>query len=459
MIQRLLIANRGEIVLRIIRACKKLQIETVAVYAEDDRNSLAVRMADQAICIGPAGLNTYMNVQAILSAAEATGADSIHPGYGFLSENSQFAKAVLNAGLTFVGPSAQVIELMGNKINAISTMRSHGVPTIPGSLGKLPRCAKQQQRIAKEIGYPVLIKAASGGGGRGMLAIHDPAQLTEGIHQVQTQASTLYADDHVYLEKYLQQPRHVEVQILADSHGRVLCLGDRDCSLQRRHQKVLEEAPAMDITAEARAEIYALCTQAVHEIGYVGLGTIELLYEKGRFYFIEMNTRVQVEHPVTEMVTGLDLIMLQIKAHAGEKITLHQEDIRTHGHAIECRINAEDPVHMRPSPGTIQTLHFPGGPGIRVDSHIYAGFTISHRYDSMIAKIIVHADSRLQAIDAMRQALKETVITGIDTNISLHEKILNSPSFIQGKVHIHFLQDKQRQATQAEQTEKSLSMA
>ena len=442
MIRRVLIANRGEIALRIIRTCKQMQLETVAVYAQDDASSMAVRMADQAICIGPPGMNTYMNIQAILTAAKQTGADSIHPGYGFLSENSEFSKAVYEADLTFIGPSSQIIELMGNKINAISTMRSHGVPTIPGSLGKLPRCPKQQKRLAEDIGYPILIKAASGGGGRGMMPVHQPEKLHESIHIVQTQAATLYGDDHVYFEKYLQQPRHIEVQILADNHGRVLCIGDRDCSIQRRHQKVLEEAPAFNIHPSDRTALYEICTKAVREIGYVGLGTIELLYEHGRFYFIEMNTRVQVEHPVTEMCTGIDLIQLQILAHAGQKLVIDQEDIQNRGHAIECRINAEDPVSMQPCPGIINHVHFPGGTGIRVDSHIYSGFKISHYYDSMIAKIIAHAPTRHQAILAMRQALKETLISGISTNIKLHEKILSHPEFIEGKIHIHFLQKK-----------------
>ena len=451
MVRRVLVANRGEIALRIIRTCKKMQIETVAIYAEDDINTLAVRMADQAICIGPAGLNSYMNISAIITAAEHTGADSIHPGYGFLSENSRFAKAVSDAGMTFIGPSAQIIELMGNKINAISTMRSHGVPTIPGSLGKLPRCQTQQHRLANDIGYPILIKAASGGGGRGMMPVHQPEKLIPSVQNVQAQAAALYGDDHVYFEKYLERPRHIEVQILADIHGRVLCVGDRDCSIQRRHQKVLEEAPAFNIHPADRKALYDTCAKAVREIGYVGLGTIELLYEHGRFYFIEMNTRVQVEHPVTEMCTGIDLIQMQILAHAGEKLIIEQEDIRSTGHAIECRINAEDPLTMQPSPGSITQVHFPGGQGIRVDSHIYSGFKVSHHYDSMIAKIIAHAPTRKQAIASMQQALKETIIGGIKTNILLHEKILSNIRFTDGDVHIHFLNPKHSEKKTAKQ--------
>lgn len=438
MIKRLLIANRGEIALRIIRACKLLGIETVAVYAEDDKNSLPARLADQAVCIGTSGAATYMNTESILAAADITGADSIHPGYGFLSENSRFAKAVSDSGLAFVGPTHQIIELMGNKINAINTMKQHGITTIPGSQGKLPICPKQQSSLANKIGYPVLIKAASGGGGRGMLPVMHPDALIESIERVQSDSIKLYGNDHIYFEKYLQQPRHIEVQVLADAHGNVICVGDRDCSLQRRHQKIIEEAPAINISQTAREQLYATCQSAMRKIGYVGLGTIELLYENGLFYFIEMNTRVQVEHPVTEMVTGLDLIQAQILAHAGNKLTMTQNDITTTGHAIECRINAEDAVTMHPSPGTIGQVHFPGGFGVRVDSHIYSGYTVSHFYDSLIAKIIVHGKTRQQAIQAMQQALHETYISGIQTNIDLHQKILAHPNFQKGLLHIHF---------------------
>ena len=439
MIKRILIANRGEIALRIIRACKAMSIEAVAVYAKGDDQSLHVRMADQAVCIGAPGASSYMNQTAILSAAEMTQAEAIHPGYGFLSENHSFSRAVSENGLIYIGPSHALIELMGDKINAIDTMRKLGVPTIPGSSGCCPDEPEAQLALAEKIGYPVLIKAASGGGGRGMKPVFCPDELVASIQSVQAQAEQFFGDRQVYLERYLQAPRHIEVQVLADQHGQVFVLGDRDCSIQRRHQKLIEEAPAFDIPHEARKKLFAICQRAMKKIGYIGVGTIELLYEQGHFYFIEMNTRIQVEHPVTEMVTRVDLIQAQIRAHLGEKLSGITHDITPFGHAIECRINAEDPQTMQPSPGTIQACHFPGGPGVRVDSHVFSGYRVEHYYDSLIAKVIVHAADRPHAIRAMQHALYELHISGIATNASLHQAILDKPGFQQGTHHIHEL--------------------
>ena len=439
MIKRLLIANRGEIALRIIRACKKMAIETVAVYAAGDDASLHVRLADQSVCIGPAGASTYLDIKALLSAAEITQADAVHPGYGFLAENAEFSKAVTDLGLCFVGPSHHLIALMGDKINAIDTMRKYGVPTIPGSQGNLPNDLKQRKAIAARIGYPVLIKAAAGGGGRGMLPVYHEQDLSQSVLDIKTQAKQLFANDDVYLEKYLEAPRHIEVQILADQFGEVVCVGDRDCSIQRRHQKIIEEAPAFGIPEKAREQLFATCRRALKKIGYIGVGTIEMLYERGQFYFIEMNTRIQVEHPVSEMVTGIDLIQQQIRMHAGQKLDLSADQLSSRGHAIECRINAENPATMQASPGQITRLHFPGGHGVRVDSHIYAGFKVTHYFDSLIAKIIVHAESRSAAIRVMQHALNETYLEGVETNIPLHKNILASDSFQTEKIHIHFL--------------------
>ena len=438
MIRTLLIANRGEIALRVVRACRLMKIKSVAVYAKGDEHSLHVRLADHAVCIGPPGAATYLNSQSILSAAEITDADAIHPGYGFLAENAEFSKAVTDSGLLFIGPDHQLIATMGDKINAIKTMREHGVPTIPGSQGNLPDDPKAQLAIAERIGYPVLIKASAGGGGRGMQPVFSASDLLDAIQTIKVQAKQLFGCDHVYLEKYLQTPRHVEVQVLADTHGQVFCVGDRDCSVQRRHQKIIEEAPAFDIPDTSRSQLFKTCRQAIERIGYVGVGTIELLYEHGTFYFIEMNTRIQVEHPVTELVAGIDLIQAQIRAHAGERIDYHCPE-KPRGHAIECRINAEDARTMQPAPGQITECHFPGGYGVRVDSHVYAGFTVQHYFDSLIAKIIVHADTRAQAIIAMQQALNELHIGGIQTNTALHQRILSDAAFQAGQVHIHFL--------------------
>lgn len=439
MIKRLLIANRGEIALRIIRACQQLGIETVAIYAKDDDDSLHCRLADQAVCIGPAGAQSYMNPTAILSACNISGADAVHPGYGFLSENAEFAKSVNQQKLTFIGPSSHIIDAMGNKINAIKLMKKYGLKTIPGSMGTLPQSTQEQAAIAKNIGYPVLLKAASGGGGKGMKVVQNPDSLHESIRQIQSESLTTWGNDDVYMEKYLSKPRHIEVQILADAHGQVICLGDRDCSVQRRHQKIIEEAPAIGIPESLREQLYATCRRAMQKIGYIGVGTIELLYDNKQFYFIEMNTRIQVEHPVTEMCTGIDLIAEQIAAHNGHKLTISQSQVLPRGHAIECRINAEDPETMNPCPGRLECVHFPGGPGVRVDSHVYTGYQVSHHYDSLIAKIIVHAPSREKAILAMTQALRETHLAGIKTNIKLHQKILQSPEFYAGHLHIHIL--------------------
>ena len=448
MIRTLLIANRGEIALRVVRACRLMNIKSVAVYAKGDEQSLHVRLADYAVCIGPAGASTYLNSQSILAAAEITDADAIHPGYGFLAENAEFSKAVTDSGLVFIGPNHQLIATMGDKINAIDTMRKHGVPTIPGSNGHLPDSPKEQLAIAERIGYPVLIKASAGGGGRGMQPVFSADELLESIQAIKVQAKQLFGCDQVYLEKYLQTPRHVEVQILADSHGQVFCVGDRDCSVQRRHQKIIEEAPAFGIPDASRTQLFSVCRQAIAKIGYVGVGTIELLYEQGTFYFIEMNTRIQVEHPVTELVAGIDLIQAQIRAHAGERIE-YRCPVKPRGHAIECRINAEDAQTMQPSPGRITECHFPGGYGVRVDSHVYAGFTVQHYFDSLIAKIIVHADTRQQAIIAMQQALHELHIGGIQTNTALHQRILSHSGFQSGQVHIHFLSQSLEQKSES----------
>lgn len=439
MIQRLLIANRGEIALRIIRACRQLNITCVTIYALDDKDSLHVRMADETICIGDKGAQSYLDIDAIISASQITHCDSIHPGYGFLSENSAFAYAARKHNIRLIGPSPEVIELMGNKVNAIHAMRKHGIPTVPGSADQPNVSHEQLAEIAKKIGYPVMVKAAAGGGGRGMKVAHQPSQLQQALMTVQHEAQKLYQNDLIYVEKYLTQPRHVEVQVIADQHGNVVCVGDRDCSLQRRHQKIIEEAPAIDIPAETRKNLFNVCRQAMQQINYVGLGTLEFLFENGEFYFIEMNTRVQVEHPVTEMVTGIDLIQEQLRIHAGLPLHFQQDQVLTRGHALECRINAEDAKTMLPSPGMIKELHFPGGNGVRVDSHIYSGYRVSHRYDSMVAKIITHAETRELAIHKMCQALRETHISGIQTNIALHQDILTQTAFQTGDLNIHYL--------------------
>lgn len=443
MFEKIVIANRGEIALRILRACRQLGIKTVAVHSVCDRDLKHVKLADESVCIGPnASTQSYLNVPAIISAAEITDAQAIHPGYGFLAENADFAERVEESGFTFIGPRAETIRLMGNKVAAIEAMQQAGVPTVPGSNGPLGGDDVTTLEIARRIGYPVIVKAASGGGGRGMRVVHDEAQLLNAIQITQTEAKTAFGDDTVYLEKFLQRPRHVEIQVLSDMHGKAIHLFDRDCSLQRRHQKVLEEAPAPDIEPVARAQVFEACIAACQNMGYVGAGTFEFLYEDGGFYFIEMNTRVQVEHPVSEMVTGVDIIREQISVAAGQPLSFQQSDIQVNGHAIECRINAENPTTFLPSPGTIDRYHPPGGPGVRVDSHIYSGYQVPPHYDSMIAKFITHGASRTEALKRMEIALSESLIDGIQTNITLQQEIVTDPTFLNGPVSIHYLEKK-----------------
>jgi len=439
--KKILIANRGEIALRVLRACQTMGIRTVAVHSTVDRNLKHVGMADESVCIGPApATESYLNIPAIIAAMELTDAEAVHPGYGFLAENADFAERIEESGFTFIGPKAETIRLMGDKVSAIHAMRQAGVPCVPGSNGPLDDDERRTRRLAEEIGYPVLIKAAAGGGGRGMRVVHNPFDLIKSIQLTRQEARTGFGDDTVYMEKYLQNPRHVEVQVMADSHGNAVHLGERDCSMQRRHQKVIEEAPAPGITAEQRAMIGTICTEACRRIGYVGAGTFEFLYEDGEFFFIEMNTRIQVEHPVTEMITGVDLIAAQILAAAGEKLPFAQEDIEIRGHAVECRINAEDPERMIPQPGTIDAFHAPGGPGVRVDSHIYDSYTIPPNYDSMIGKLICHGETREHALARMNVALNEIVLSGIKTNIPLHQKLINDSGFREGGTNIHYLE-------------------
>ncbi|MDB4020916.1 acetyl-CoA carboxylase biotin carboxylase subunit [Litorivicinus sp.] len=443
MFKKIIIANRGEIALRILRACRQLGIQTVAVHSVCDRDLKHVKLADESVCIGSnASSQSYLNIPAIIAAAEITDAEAIHPGYGFLAENPDFAERVEESGFTFIGPSADTIRLMGNKVAAIEAMRKAQVPTVPGSNGQLGDNSVTNLRIASEIGYPVIVKAASGGGGRGMRVVHSKENLLNAIQITKSEAQTAFGDATVYLEKFLERPRHVEVQVLADKHGNAAHLYDRDCSLQRRHQKVLEEAPAPQIDLNARKQVFGACVKACKDLGYVGAGTFEFLYEDGRFFFIEMNTRVQVEHPVTEMVTGIDIIREQISIAAGYPLSFSQEDIVLNGHAIECRINAENPNTFLPSPGTINRYHQPGGPGVRVDSHIYSGYTVPPHYDSMIAKFITHGSSRVEALKRMEIALSESLIDGIQTNIPLQQDIVTDPSFLEGPVSIHYLEKK-----------------
>ena len=444
MFNKVLIANRGEIALRVLRACKELGIKTVAVYSQADRDLMHVKLADESVCIGPnASKDSYLNVPSIIAAMEITDADAVHPGYGFLAENADFAEQVQKSGFTFIGPEADVIRLMEDKVCAFEAMKKAGVPTVPGSDGALPeddpeRCLE----IARRIGYPIIIKAASGGGGRGMRVVHNEAALISSISVTRSEAAAAFGDGTVYMEKFLQNPRHVEVQVMSDGQGNAVHLYDRDCSLQRRHQKVLEEAPAPHLDEEARQEVFNACTQACNEISYRGAGTFEFLYEDGHYYFIEMNTRIQVEHPVTEMITGVDLIKEQIRVCTGTPLSLKQEDISVRGHAFECRINAEDPETFMPSPGTINTFHAPGGLGVRVDSHIYQGYKVPPYYDSMIAKVITHARSRENALTRMRVALDEIVIGGIKTNIPLQQDLVVDGPFREGGVNIHYLEKK-----------------
>ena len=449
MFDKILIANRGEIALRILRCCRELGVSTVAVYSTADRDLKHVLMADEAVCIGPpaAGLS-YLNMAAIISAAEITQADAIHPGYGFLSENADFAESVEKSGFVFIGPRPETIRLMGGKTTAKAEMIAAGVPCVPGSEGILPDDESICRDIAGRIGYPVLIKAAAGGGGRGMHVVHEESQLLESIRLARTEAASAFKDGSVFLEKYLEVPRHIEIQVLADGLGNVIHLGERDCSMQRRNQKVLEESPAFGLTTEQRARIGALCVAACKRIGYRGAGTMEFLYENGEFYFIEMNTRIQVEHPVTECVTGIDLVREQILVAAGQSLRWSQSDVVMRGHAIECRINAEDPFRFVPSPGEIRKYHTPGGPGVRLDSHVYAGYRVPPFYDSMIGKLIVHAETREVAIARMRTALSETIIEGIQTNLPLQACILRDPVFGRGEHHIHYLAGQIKQWTQ-----------
>jgi len=443
MFEKILIANRGEIALRIQRACRELGIRTVVVHSEADTEAKYVKLADESVCIGPApAAQSYLNIPAIISAAEVTDAEAIHPGYGFLSENADFAEKVERSGFVFIGPRPENIRLMGDKVAAKQAMLKAGVPCVPGSDGALPEDPKEIVRIARKIGYPVIIKAAGGGGGRGMRVVHTEAALLNAVSMTRGEAQAAFSNATVYLEKYLENPRHVEIQVLADSHKSAVYLGERDCSLQRRHQKVIEEAPAPDLTARLREKIGERCVEACRKIAYRGAGTFEFLYEDGEFYFIEMNTRIQVEHPVTEMITGIDIVQEQIRVAAGEKLRFRQKDVQIRGHAIECRINAEDPYRFTPSPGRITSYHAPGGPGIRVDSHVYQGYTVPSNYDSMVGKVIAYGATREQAIRRMRVALSEMVVEGIQTNIPLHRELLHDIRFVRGGVSIHYLEQK-----------------
>ncbi len=441
MLDKVLIANRGEIALRILRACREMGIKTVAVHSTADQNLKHVLLADETVCIGPPqSADSYLNMPAIISAAEVTDAVAIHPGYGFLSENADFAERVESSGFTFIGPPADAIRLMGDKVSAIRAMRKAGVPCVPGSDGPLGDDPDENIRIAREIGYPVIIKASGGGGGRGMRVVHTEASLTSAITVTRAEARAAFNNDVVYMEKFLEHPRHVEFQLLADGQGNAIHLGERDCSMQRRHQKVIEEAPAPGITEEQRSNIGERCVNACLDMGYRSAGTFEFLFQDGEFYFIEMNTRLQVEHPVTEMITGVDIVREQLNIAAGEPLSIKQEDVHIQGHAIECRINAEDPKTFMPSPGLITLTHAPGGPGIRLESHVYSGYTVPPYYDSMIAKLIAHGQDRDVAIARMRFALAEIVIEGIKTNVPLHQEIFQHAAFQQGGTDIHYLE-------------------
>ena len=441
MLEKIIIANRGEIALRILRACREMGIKTVAVHSTADNNLKHVLRADETVCIGPPqAIDSYLNMPAIISAAEVTDATGIHPGYGFLSENADFAERVESSGFTFIGPKADAIRLMGDKVSAIAAMKKAGVPCVPGSDGELGEDPDENIRIAREIGYPIIIKASGGGGGRGMRVVHAEASLIAAITVTKAEARAAFNNDVVYMEKFLETPRHVEFQILADTHGNVIHLGERDCSMQRRHQKVIEEAPAPGITEKQRNRIGERCVQACKDIGYRSAGTFEFLYENDEFYFIEMNTRLQVEHPVTEMITGIDIVREQLRIASGEKLSYTQDDVKIQGHAIECRINAEDPKNFIPSPGLVTLWHPPGGPGVRVESHIYSGYKVPPYYDSMIGKLVVHGESREAAFARMKNALSEIVIEGIKTNVPLHQEIFQHAAFQVGGTDIHYLE-------------------
>ncbi len=443
MLEKIVIANRGEIALRILRACRELGIKTVAVHSEADRDLKHVRLADESVCIGPAAsAASYLNVPAIISAAEVCDAQAIHPGYGFLSENADFAEKVEQSGFVFIGPRSETIRLMGDKIAAIEAMKAAGVPTVPGSDGPLDDDDERTLKLARDIGYPVIVKAAGGGGGRGMRVVRSEATLLSAISLTQAEAGAAFGNETLYMEKFLENPRHIEFQVLADTQGNAIHLGERDCSMQRRHQKVVEEAPAPGITEEQRQRVGERCAEACRRIGYRGAGTFEFLYENGEFYFIEMNTRLQVEHPVTEMITGIDIVREQLLIASGMPLSYTQADVQIRGHAIECRINAEDPKTFMPSPGDITQLHIPGGPGVRVDTHIYNGYRVPPYYDSMIGKLITHGETREVAIARMRTALSEMVIDGIKCNIPLQAEIMADPNFQAGGMNIHYLEKK-----------------
>jgi acetyl-CoA carboxylase biotin carboxylase subunit len=443
MLSKVVIANRGEIALRILRACREMGIRIVAVHSSADRDLKHVRLADESVCIGsPPSANSYLNIPAVISAAEVTDAVAIHPGYGFLSENADFAEQVEKSGFIFIGPRPETIRLMGDKVSAIAAMKKAGVPCVPGSDGALDEDMDKNLQLAHDIGYPVIIKAAGGGGGRGMRVVRSEAALLNAISLTRNEAAAAFGNDQVYMEKFLENPRHIEFQVLADSYGNAIHLGERDCSMQRRHQKMLEEAPAPGLSQKKRDEIGERCAQACRDVGYRGAGTFEFLYENGEFYFIEMNTRLQVEHPVTEFITGIDIVREQLRIAAGEQLNYKQEDIHFHGHAIECRINAEDPDSFLPSPGIISRYHAPGGPGVRVDTHIYSGYRVPPYYDSMVGKLITHSDNRDSAMARMRMALDEIIIDGIKTNIPLHKTLLRDATFQAGGTNIHYLEKK-----------------
>ena len=440
-LDKIVIANRGEIALRILRACHTMDIKTVAVHSTVDRNLKHVGMADESVCIGPApATESYLNIPAIIAATEVTDAVAVHPGYGFLAENADFAERIEQSGFIFIGPRPETIRLMGDKVSAIKAMRDAGVPCVPGSDGPLPDDPDEVRRIARQVGYPVIIKASAGGGGKGMRVVNTEAHLNNALQLTKQEAGAAFGDDTVYLEKYLENPRHIEVQVIADQHGNAVHLGERDCSTQRRHQKVIEEAPAPGITPEQRDKIGSICVEACKRIGYRGAGTFEFLFDDGHFYFIEMNTRIQVEHPVTERITGVDLVREQILVAAGRPLSFRQEDIQIRGHAVECRINAEDPVTFMPSPGMIDAFHAPGGPGIRTETHIDDGYRVPPNYDSMIGKIIAFGEDRALAIARMRVALDEMVLQGIKTNVPLHKWLLHDPGFLKGGFNIHYLE-------------------